>query len=347
MGDGEHSRGKSSMIHTDLPLIDLHRHLDGSVRLETILELAAHHGIELPAKDVEGLRPEVQVMERQPGVMAFIEKFRWMTAVMVDEDACCRIAYENVEDACREGIDYLELRFSPWFMAQDHSLAPEAIVEAVAAGVQAAQRDFPVKVQLIGIISRTYGLEAGWKEFDALHRHRDAIAALDLAGDEINWPAALFRDHFKRARDSGWKITVHAGEAAGPESIWQALEDLEADRIGHGIHALEDPALVERLREDRIGIEANLTSNVQTSSVDNYASHPLKRFLEEGLLATINTDDPGISGIDLPYEYEVAALRAGITRENTRVLQMNAVETAFLSEGEKKDLLERKAKTVS
>ena len=112
-------------------------------------------------------------------------------------------------------------------------------------------------------------------------------------------------------------------------------------------HALEDPALVERLREDRIGIEANLTSNVQTSSVDDYASHPLKRFLEEGLLATINTDDPGISGIDLPYEFEVAAPRAGITRENTRVLQMNAVETAFLSEGEKKDLLERKAKTVS
>ena len=104
---------------------------------------------------------------------------------------------------------------------------------------------------------------------------------------------------------------------------------------------------MDRLRQDRIGIEANLTSNVQTSSVDDYASHPLKRFLEEGLLATINTDDPGISGIDLPYEYEVAAPRAGITWEDTRVLQMNAVETAFLSEGEKQELLDRKAQAVS
>jgi len=338
---------QKSMIHRDLPLIDLHRHLDGSVRLETILDLGRKHGIDLPAWDVEGLRPEVQITEKQPGVMAFIEKFRWMTAIMVDEDACRRIAYENVEDAASEGIDYLELRFSPGFMALSHGLDPAGIVEAVAEGVKAAQEDTGVAVNLIGIISRTYGVREGWKEFDALYSSKDTITALDLAGDELNYPAELFREHFKKARDAGWFITVHAGESAGPESIWQAVNELHADRIGHGIHAPEDSELMDVLKEKHIGIETNLTSNVQTSSVKDYKSHPLRLFLEQGLLATINTDDPGISGIDLRYEYEVAAPKAGITREQTRSLQKNAVETAFLPEEKKQQLLERKMRTES
>ncbi|MBN1264959.1 MAG: adenosine deaminase [Anaerolineales bacterium] len=335
------------MIHSDLPLIDLHRHLDGSVRLETILDLGRQHGIPLPAWDAEGIRREVQITENQPGVMAFLEKFRWMTAVMVNTEACYRIAYENVEDAAKEGIDYLELRFSPAFMSKGHGLNPADVVEAVAAGVKAAQHDSGVGVNLIGIISRTYGVEEGWKEFQALFTHRDSITALDLAGDEIKYPAEMFSEHFKKARDTGWYITVHAGESAGPESIWQALRDLKANRIGHGIHALEDPALVDVLREQRIGIETNLTSNVQTSSVADYASHPLRIFLEKGLMATINTDDPGISGIDLRYEYEVAAPKAGITREQTRILQQNALAVAFLSETEKEALFMKKGNTAA
>ncbi len=329
----------ASMIDPTLPLIDLHRHLDGSVRLETILELGRKHNLPLPAWDVEGLRPYVQVMEPQPGVVAFLAKFKWMTGVLVDYDACRRVAYENVEDAKREGIDYIELRFSPWFMAEPHGLDPAGVVEAVVDGVRAGARDTGVRVNLIGILSRTYGPDIAWKELDALLTHRDDIVALDLAGDEANWPGDLFVEHFKKARDAGWRITVHAGEAAGAESVWQAIRELGAERIGHAVRAVEDPRLLAYMAEHNIGIEANLTSNVQTSTVPDYPSHPLRLFLEHGLLATINTDDPGISGIDLPYEYNVAAVKAGLTREHIQQAQRNALTVAFLSPEEKEGLL--------
>lgn len=305
------------------------------MRLETILDLGLRHDLALPARDLDGLRPHVQVMEPQPGLAAFLERFKWMTAVLVDEDACQRIAYENVEDARREGIDYLELRFSPWFMAEPHGLDPAAVVGALADGVAAGARDFGVRVQLIGILSRHYGPDVASKELSALLAHRDRLVALDLAGDEGRWPGALFVDHFRRARDAGLQVTVHAGEGAGPESVWQAIRELGATRIGHATRAAEDPALLDYMGEHGIGIEANLTSNVQTSTVPDLASHPLRRFLAQGLLATINTDDPAISGIDLPHEYTVAAPRAGLSNGQIQQAQKNALQLAFLSAGER------------
>jgi adenosine deaminase len=336
------------MIDPALPLIDLHRHLDGSVRLSTILDLGRQHNLSLPAWDLESLRPYVQVLESpagtatMPGVMAFIAKFQWMTEVLTDYDACRRVAYENVEDVHQEGLDYVEFRFSPWFMAETHGLDPAGVVEAVVDGVEAGTRDFRLPVQLIGIISRTYGPEAGRQELEALLRHRDHLVALDLAGDEANWPGALFVDHFRRARDAGWQTIVHAGESSGPESIWQALHDLGAARIGHGVTAIEDPALMDYLAEQQIGIETNLTSNVQTSTVPDYASHPARQFMEHGLRVTLNTDDPGISAIDLRYEYEVAAPAAGLSPEQIRQAQHNALAVAFLPKEEKQALLAAK-----
>ena len=327
-----------SMIDPTFPLVELHRHLDGAVRLETILDLGRQHNLPLPAWEVETLRPHVQVTDPQPGVMAFLTKFEWMVGVLVDYDACRRIAYENVEDARREGLAYIELRFSPGFMALAHGLRPEGVTEAIVDGVQAGQRDFGVRANLIGILSRTYGVEAAERELEALLTQREHITALDLAGDEAHFPAPWFREHFRRAHSAGWRITAHAGESDGPDSIWNALSELGAERIGHGVRALEDPVLMETLARLRVGIESSLTSNVQTSTVPDYPSHPLRRFLEAGLCATINTDDPGISGIDLPHEYNVAAPAAGLTPEMIRQAQYNALEAAFLTEGEKQAL---------
>jgi adenosine deaminase len=326
------------VIDPILPLIDLHRHLDGSIRLETILELAQEHSLPLPAWDVEGLRPFVQVTSPQPGVMAFIGKMHWMVGVLVDYDACRRIAYENVFDAQKEGIDYVELRFSPWFMAEPHHLDPQGVVEAVVDGVFAGQHDSGMRANLIGIISRTYGAENAWKELDSLLCQREHIVGLDLAGDEANFPGELYAPHIHRGREAGWGITIHAGEAAGPASVWQAIRQLGASRIGHGVHAVDDPALMDYLALHHIGVESNLTSNVQTSTVPDYPSHPLKRFLEKGILGTINTDDPGISGITLQYEYEVAAPAAGLAPAQIRQAQRNALQVAFLSESEKQTL---------
>ncbi len=331
-----------SIIRPDLPLIDLHRHLDGSVRLETILEVGLQHNLPLPARDLEGLRPFVQVTTPEPDLIAFLAKFEWPVGILVNYDVCRRIAYENVQDARREGIDYVELRFSPWFMAEPNGLNPAGVVEAVADGVAAGQRDFGVRTQLIGIISRTYGPEVGQQELAALLSQREHLVALDLAGDEGNFPGNLFIDHFRQGREAGWQITVHAGEAGGSTAVWQAIQELGATRIGHAVHAVDDPVLMDYLAKNRIGVEMSLTSNVQTSTVPSYASHPLKSMLAHDILATINTDDPGISAIDLPFEYRMAVEEAGLSQSQATQAQQNGLEIAFLSEAEKRALLSQK-----
>lgn len=326
------------MINPQLPLIDLHRHLDGSVRLQTILDLGRQHNLDLPAWDIESLRPHVQISGPTPDIMTFIAKFEWMIGVLVDYEACQRITYENILDAKEEGIDYIELRFSPLFMSQPHDLALEGIVEAVVAGLQQGMDETGVKANLIGILSRHYGPKLAMGELDALLSQRDSLVALDLAGDEANFPGELFDEHFRIARVAGWGITVHAGEAAGPENIWQAIQGLGATRIGHATRLMEDSKLVDFVRQHQIGIEVNLTSNVQTSTVPSYAAHPARQMLEEGLLVTINTDDPGISNIDLPYEFNVAAPKAGFSQSQVSQLQQNALNLAFLSQEEKAGL---------
>lgn len=312
-----------------LHLIDLHRHLDGSVRLETILDLARQHGIRLPANDVESLRPHVQVDGSEDGLMAFIARFEYLTAVMVDAAACRRIAFENVLDAAAEGITYIELRFSPVFMAETHGLNPADVVDSVIDGVEAGCEESGIDACLIGILSRSYGVDECMRELSVLLRRRDHLVAIDLAGDEQKYPASLFASHFRKVRDSGLAVTVHAGEADGPQSVWSAIKDLGATRIGHGFRSIEDPRLVEYLAEHRIGLEICLTSNLQIGAVNSYPEHPAKRLYDAGILMNLNTDNPGISGIDLPHEYQKAAPAAGFSGNNNRQLIENAVIMAF------------------
>lgn len=329
------------MIDTNLPLTDVHRHLDGNIRAQTILDLGRQFNLSLPASTLETLLPHVQVTSNEPDLVSFLSKLDWGVKVLASLEACCRVAYENVEDAARNGLHYVELRFSPRYMAMTHKLPVDGVVEAVIAGVKEGCKAFNVEARLIGIMSRTFGEAACEEELNALLAHRDGITALDLAGDELGFPGTLFLDHFTRARDAGWRITVHAGEAAGPESIWQAIRELGAERIGHGVKAVEDPALMDFLAEKRIGIESCLTSNIQTSTVASLAQHPLKTFLEHGVLASLNTDDPAVQGIDIQHEYRVAAPAAGLTPAQIRQAQINGLEMAFLSAGEKQALIAR------
>ncbi len=325
----------SDLIAPDLPFIDLHRHLDGNVRLSTIVELGAKHGVELPGDTIETLRPHVQVTGIEPDLVSWLAHLLWMIRVLGDYDDCRRIARENVEDAKAAGLDYVELRFSPYYMARPHGLDPAAVVEAVIAGIDEGVEATGLPVRLIGILSRTHGPEACTVELEALLAHRDRITALDLAGDEASWPAELFVEHFARGRDAGWRVTVHAGEAGGAASVWAAIDLLGATRIGHGVRSIDDPRLLDTLAERAIGLELNLTSNLQTSTVPSLAEHPLKAFLERGLLATINTDNPVVIGFDLRHEYESAATAAGLDRPSIRQAQANALEIAFLDGAER------------
>ncbi|MCF6437290.1 adenosine deaminase [Pseudoalteromonas sp. MMG022] len=329
------------MINNNLPLLDLHRHLDGNVRASTILELGQQFNLPLPAQNLEGLREHVQVLDNAPDLMAFLAKLDWGVKVLGDYDACRRIAMENVADAQAQSIDYTELRFSPYYMAQSHNLHPQGVVEAVVDGVKAATKGQDIKVNLIGIMSRTFGVEKCQYELDALLAFKNDLVAVDLAGDEIGFPGNLFIDHFKQVHDAYLAATIHAGEARGAESIWQAIQELGATRIGHGVKAIEDPALMDYLRDNRIGIESCLTSNILTSTVASLETHPLKRFLDHGILACINTDDPAVQGIELAHEYQVAAPQAGLSQNDIEQAQRNALEIAYLSDSDKKALLAR------
>ncbi len=311
------------------PRIDLHRHLDGNIRLATVLELAEKNHVVLPAATAEELRPFVTVTGRESGLVAFLEKFRWSIAAVRTLEDCWRIAFENVEDALSERLDAVELRFSPAFMGSAGDLPIAAVAEAVTDGIRAGVAAFGVPVGVIGILSRTYGPEACVRELEGLLSVKDRLVAIDLAGDEAGYPAALFEPHFRRVRDAGLGVTVHAGEADGPWSVGEAIEKLGATRIGHGIRSIEDPALLDVLAQRGIGLECCPTSNVQTSSVPDYTRHPLRDFCEMGLRVTINTDDPGISGIDFDHELRVAQEECGLTAEQVETCLRNAQEMMF------------------
>jgi adenosine deaminase len=327
------------VINHNYPLTDLHRHLDGNIRLTTIWQLAQEHSIVLPVDSLEKLKTKVQIQQKTTDLLAFLEKMELGVSVLASEQACFRIAYENIEDAKLAGLDYVELRFSPVFMAQAHNLPVEQVVDAVIAGCKAGTKKYGVPVNLIGILSRSYGEATCHQELQALLRAKDDIVALDLAGDEKGFPAIRFKQHFKLARDAGWNITVHAGEADGPHSIRQAIDELGATRIGHSVAAREDLHLMDFMANNNISIECCLTSNFQTGACTNIADHPIKTFMERGIVVTLNTDDPGVSGIEIGDEYKLAREVVGLTTEQLAQIQLNGVKVAFVADSVKRALL--------
>lgn len=333
------------MINDQTPLVELHRHLDGNIHSATIWDLAQQYGVELPAASLSELTSFTQVQGQSRDLLAFLTKLDVGVSVLAHLDACRRVAYENIRDAKASGLDYVELRFSPYYMAMNHHLPLADVVEAVADGVAMGEAQYGVKVGLIGILSRTFGIESCANELDALLAHKDRIIALDLAGDEISFPPELFETHFIRGKDAGWHITVHAGEAAGPQSIWGAIKNLGATRIGHGCAAAEDPQLMDYMREHHIAIESCITSNYQTNAVDKLTNHPLTIFLDKEIIVSLNTDNPAVSNITLEHEYSVAKEVLKLSEQQLKQLQDNGLKSAFLSESDRSALIAKKAQS--
>lgn len=327
------------MIDNALPIVDLHRHLDGNIQPKMIWQLAQKHNIDIPANDLESLKTLTQVQGQTSDLLAFLEKLDYGVSVLADYDAIYDVAYDNVRDAKSQNIDYAELRFSPYYMAMNHNLNMEEVVNVVIDACRQGAKDFGIKINLIGILSRTFGVKKCQAELDAILAHKDNIAALDLAGDEYNFPAEMFIEHFKQARNAGLAVTVHAGEAGGPESVWNAIKLLGATRIGHGIAALQDPTLVDYMVKNNIAVESCPTSNFQTGTVSSLESHPLQQFIDNGLLVSLNTDDPAVSNITLENEYRVAHQILKVSSSDLANIQINGVKSAFLSDDEKQALL--------
>jgi len=326
------------MINKKLPLMDLHRHLDGNIRPATIWQLADQNNITLPCATYEDFIPHVQIQHSESDLLAFLKKLDWGVAVLKSLDDVKRVAYENVEDAFNAGLHYAELRFSPYYMAMNHNLPVADVVAAVVDGVQAGAKAFKVSINLIGILSRTFGVKHCQLELDALLTHKEHLVAVDLAGDEYNFPGTLFTSHFQQVRDAGLQVTVHAGEAGGAQSVWQAIEELGATRIGHGVATFTDEKLMAYMVKHDIAIESCLTSNFQTGTVKELSQHPLRIFLEHGIKACLNTDDPAVQGIEIKDEFKLARDVLNLTDENFSQLQRNALAVCFLSDSEKQAL---------
>jgi adenosine deaminase len=332
------------MVDPTLPLVDLHRHLEGSVRLETVIELSNKFGLKLPDGGLAGLQAAVWMSEPTSDILKIMPKFDLLRQIFVDYEVCTRITFECIEDAVNEGLDYVELRFSPLFMAEMHILDPMRVTAAVVEGWQEADQRYPLRSRLVAILSRTYGPVACMEELKpALKYAGKGIIGLDLAGDEANWPAHQFKDHFARARAAGLKLTAHAGEFAGADSVRDTIETLAPDRIGHAVHAVDDPEVMELIADKEITIESCPTSNYYTCSVPSFKAHPLPVFLENGLSVSLSADDPTLfSGIPTRHEYELAEHEMGITAENLKKIQMDGFLAAFITPKQKSEILERK-----
>ncbi len=327
------------MKNTPLPLMDLHRHLDGNIRPKTIWQLAQKNNIKLPVHTLEEFIPYVQIQNQEADLLAFLKKLDWGVAVLKSLDDVKQIAYENVQDAFNAGLHYAELRFSPYYMAMNHNLNVQDVVEAIIDGIQLGLKDFKIKIKLLGILSRTFGVEKCQLELDAILAFKNNITAVDLAGDEYNFAGSLFVDHFKQVRDAGLHITVHAGEAGGSQSMYQAIDELKATRIGHGVACATDEALMDYMLEKNIAIESCITSNYQTGTISDIKNHPIKTFLNKGLKVCLNTDDPAVQGIEIKHEFKIAQSIVGLDDEDIITLKQNAFDVCFLTKDEKKDLL--------
>ncbi|MBI4575535.1 MAG: adenosine deaminase, partial [Planctomycetes bacterium] len=324
-----------------LPKVDLHCHLDGSLRVRTVLELGLASGARLPARDVDGLRPYCQVPPDCRGLAGFLAVFPLLTAVLRNRQAVRRAALELGEDAAAHRVIYLEARFAPYLFEAEGFTAADA-VEAALAGMAEARRRHGIQMGLIVDMLRDIGPERAEEMVDlALEWRGRGVSGLDVAGDESLPLTQAHRRAFRRAREAGLPVTVHAGECGPPANIREALDELGARRIGHGVRLGEDPGLLAEVARREVPLEMCLTSNVQTCAVPSYEAHPMRRYLEAGLEVTINTDDPGVSATDWTREYALASRHLGLGDEAFRRMALTAARHAFLGEAEREALARR------
>jgi aminodeoxyfutalosine deaminase len=317
-----------------MPKVELHVHLEGSIRPATLLQLAGRNGIELPAQDVDGL----QDFYRFRDFAHFIEVYVTITRCLQTPDDYRLIAYEFGADCARQNVRYTEVTFSIFTNVTYANLPWQAIVEGLNAGRAQARSEFGVDWRWVFDIVRDVPHTQEQVVEIALAAQDRGVVALGLGGSEKGFPPELFVQSFERAREGGLHSVPHAGEIAGPESVWGALQLLHAERIGHGVRCVEDTALVDHLRERQIPLEVSPTSNICLGVFASYEAHPLRRLWDEGLFITVNSDDPPLFNTDLNHEYEVLVDHFGFTADELEQASLNALRVSFLPQAEKAQL---------
>ncbi len=318
------------LLHA-LPKTDLHCHLDGSLRLKTMLELADQQGVKLPADSEEGLARAMKIGQRHPNLEEYLKGFEITLSVMQTEEALYRTAYELAIDAAAENCRLIEVRYAPVLHLQK-GLKPTVVVEAVLEGLRAAQRETGILagVLVCGIRNMSPETSLRLAELSVAYKNR-GVLGFDLAGAEHGNPARDHQEAFQLILNNNINCTVHAGEAYGPVSIAQALHYCGAHRIGHGVRLREDGDLLNYVNDHRIPIECCPSSNVQTGAVTDMASHPFKFYLDFGLRVTINTDNRLITDTTVTKELLLLAKQFDVTVKDVRNILVGGFKSAFLT----------------
>ncbi len=324
-----------------LPKIDLHRHLEGAIRIETLLDVALRYGIDLPGYTIEALRPRVQVMPNDGNdAVHFLKKFTTLRTFFRAPDVIRRIAREAVIDAALDNICYLELRFTPRAMARLMNFSYDEVIGWVSEGVRQAQTGCPIGVGLIVSVNRHESLREAERQLRAAVDHRkDGVVGFDLCGQEWDYPAEPFFDLFRQAASAGLGLTLHAGEWAGPRNVRAVIERLGVHRVGHGVRIIEDSSVVRLALEMGTTFEVSITSNVQSGVVYETEHHPVLDMTRLGLKTTFNTDDPSISAITLTDELTLAVERLGMTPAGIHQALIRSAQAAFMPDAERAGLI--------
>jgi adenosine deaminase len=328
------------LLHA-LPKTDLHCHLDGSLRLKTMLELAEHQGVKLPADSEQGLARAMKIGQRHGSLEEYLKGFEITLSVMQTEDALYRTAYELALDAAQENCKLLEVRYAP-VLHLHKGLKPTMVVESVLEGLRAAQRETGILagVLVCGIRNMSPDTSLRLAELSVAYKNR-GVLGFDLAGAEHGNPAKDHQEAFQLILNNNINCTVHAGEAYGPPSIAQALHYCGAHRIGHGVRLREDGDLLNYVNDHRIPIECCPSSNVQTGAVTDMASHPFKFYLDFGLRVTLNTDNRLITDTTVTKELGHMVRQFNLTVKDIRNVLVAGFKSAFLTFHDRAQLVRR------
>ena len=318
-----------------LPKAEQHVHIVGSTRPETLLWLVEEGGLEVPFETVE----EVKGMFRFTDFDHFISVYSTVVDSITEEGQFERITYEMLEDDHRCNVRDVEASFS----APDHvrkGLDYGGMLDAINRGISRAKRDFGIACRLRIDLVRNYGPETGMTVLDWIEAKGENIVAVDIGGSENGYPPEPFENVYRRAREMGLHLVAHAGEAAGPESVWGAIDSLDVERIGHGVTARGDDRLMDELAARGVTVEMCPVSNVRTGAVPSVSEHPIREFMDRGIRVTVNSDDPSMFGTDMNNEYVQLHRQLGFTVEELFQLSLNAVDSAFLPDKERERLRE-------
>ncbi|MDA3905878.1 MAG: adenosine deaminase [Bacteroidales bacterium] len=322
-----------------LPKAELHNHLDGSLRIETILDLARKDSVKLPTFEYNDLKGLLINDENCQSLKEYFIPFDISLSVLQTEEALERTTFELLEDVHKENVKYLEIRFSPILHIKE-GLSLDKIVEAVLRGKKQAEYNLGIKSGIIicGLRHNTPGQNLELANLAVRYMNKGVIA-YDLAGEEFGRPALDHVKAFEYAFQHNLARTAHAGEADGAHSIYDAIYGLKANRIGHGTHLFQDADLLKYIRDEQIPLEVCLSSNLQTKAVDSLDKHPIQDYFKQGLVITLNTDSYLISGTTLTKEFELAVKHYKFDKKEIAQLTLNSFQSAFLPFDEKQDLI--------